>query len=79
MFGSPVFPCKFAATEEAVVVDLRDLWLKPSHCSFQSAVGPCIENGGDFDFECSVDGQTWDALEEVRNDPDPLLSDDGSM
>lgn len=68
--------CKHANKRLPVVVDLKPaLMFRPTHYSLR--VSECMGLAGDWNFEGSVDGKTWEALHKARED-DNLCLEEGN-
>jgi hypothetical protein len=58
--------CEQADRKLPVMVDLKSVLLRPTHYSLR--VSHCSGMAGDWNFEASKDGKTWDVLHEARSD-----------
>ena len=69
--------CDHGMERLPVVVDLKSISLRPTHYSLR--VSQCYGMQGDWNFEASVDGITWDVLHAARNDQYLCLSESSDI
>jgi hypothetical protein len=63
--------CEHGGARLPVVVDLKFIHLRPTHYSLRAS--KCRGMEGDWNFEASEDGETWDILHAARDDNNLLL------
>jgi len=65
--------CEHGGARLPVVLDLKKIQVRPTHYSLRAS--KCKGMEGDWNFEASHDGVTWDILHASRGDNNLLLSD----